>query len=107
MILLLIILLKILLKEEFTVGYNNIEYNVEIPCSSVFKNKIIPEERSQSCELCCENYVKQQNWYNIESNHHGWKPNSFWNNNWYQIEKKDYKTGDKYYWLMCSCNAER
>lgn len=102
MILLLIVLLKILTHENFIT-----DFIVDIPCSSVFKNKKIPDERSESCEMCCENYVKQQNWYNVEPNHHGWRPNSFWNNHWYHVQTKDYKTQDKYNWLICSCNAQR
>ncbi len=98
-LLLLILLLKILLKEEFIV-----EFTLDIPCSNVYKNKIIPEEKSQSCELCCDKYAKEQNWSHDFGNH-GWKPNSFWNNKWHQIETN--YNNDKYYQLICNCNVEK
>lgn len=93
------VLIKILWIEEFI-----IDFNVDTQCSNVSK-KIIPAERSQSCELCCENYSKTKKWtYNEDE--HGWKPNSFWNNRWYQVVTTD-KNGNKYYQMICSCNVQK
>lgn len=78
------------------------DYYIDIACNDPKATAIDKDVAEALCEKCCTEYAEKE--HENKGDKHGWKPFSFWSNEWYQYKIWNKKTNRHEHQLFCRCN---